>query len=272
MLYVAATRAIRALHLVGVVAPKADGTLAARAGSFLRLLWESVAGDFAAAVPAAETAARDDQDFTPQLVRLAHPAAPALLMQTEAPPLTAGVDEAALEAFTGDSLAAHVGTLVHTYLEMIARSGPAHWPAQRIDGLRPAMRLWLRGRGHTEADADRGAERTASALLATLASADGQWVLAPRAGAGAELALASVDGARIATQVIDRSFVEDGVRWVIDYKTARIDGDEAALLAHAARYRPQLERYAALFADAGLPVRLAVFYAASGRLVTMGVV
>ena len=269
VLYVAATRAIRALHLVGVVAPKADGTLAAKSGSFLRLLWDAVAADFEAAgqsgdaMPGGEGAVPADVGFTPQLVRLANPGAPALLAQAGMP-LPAGPEmaEAGAKFGVGDPLAAHVGTLVHTYLEMIARSGPADWPAQRIADLRPAMRRWLLGRGHTASDADAGVERTASALLATLASADGQWVLAPRAIAAAELALASADGARIATQVVDRTFVEAGVRWVIDYKTARIDGDAA----HAERYRPQLERYAALFRDEGLPVRMAIFYAASGRL------
>jgi ATP-dependent exoDNAse (exonuclease V) beta subunit len=67
--------------------------------------------------------------------------------------------------------------------------------------------------------------------------------------------------------VVDRSFVEAGERWIIDYKTARPEGD---LAAHAEAYRPQLERYAELFAGEGLPVRTAIFYAALGRLVEIG--
>jgi len=200
-------------------------------------------------------------------VRLADPVAPAILAQEGMPlPTAPEMTEIGAAPGVGDPLAAHVGSLVHTYLEMIARSGPQDWPAQRIADLRPAMRRWLLGRGHTESDANTGAERVAAALNATLASTDGQWVLAARATAAAELALSSAEGLHIATQVVDRTFVEAGERWIVDYKTARIAGDEAALRAHAERYRPQLERYAALFRDEGLPVRLAVFYAASGRL------
>jgi ATP-dependent exoDNAse (exonuclease V) beta subunit len=272
VLYVAATRAIRALHLVGVVAPRADGTLAARAGTFLGLLWGAVAGEFDAAAASAEEGAAIPAAaaFTPQLVRCAAPAAPAALLQAAAlPPAMPRVDAEAAEFVTGDPLAAHVGTLVHIYLEMIARSGVPAWPEQRIRALQPVMLGWLRQRGHTESDANAGAERCVAALLATIGSAQGQWVLAPRPQAGAELALTFRDGARIATQVVDRCFVEDGVRWIIDYKTARIDGGEAALRAHAERYRPQLERYAALFAHEGLPLRMAIFYAASGHLLEL---
>ncbi|MDO8932188.1 MAG: 3'-5' exonuclease, partial [Rhodocyclaceae bacterium] len=268
VLYVAATRAIRALHLVGLASPKADETLAVPAGSFLRLLWDAVAGEFAAAVQVAgEGAATDAAAFVPRLVRLAAPASPAILAAVAAPPAAApDIDAAAAEPGTGDPLATHVGTLVHAYLEIITRSGPQDWTAARIGDLRGAMGAWLRRQGHTAAAAEQGAARCAAALLATLGSAEGQWVLAPRADAAAELALASLDGRRIATQVVDRTFVEDGVRWIIDYKTAAVAGADD-LQVHSERYRPQLEGYAALFRDEGLPLRLAIFYAAAGRLV-----
>ena len=64
--------------------------------------------------------------------------------------------------------------------------------------------------------------------------------------------------------MVDRTFVEDGARWIIDYKTAQ---PEADLAAHAERYRPQLERYAGLFGDEGRPIRTGVFYTAVGRLI-----
>ena len=121
-------------------------------------------------------------------------------------------------------------------------------------------------------------------LATTLASADGQWVLRPRADAGAELAIARASaGHGQETRVVDRSFVEDGLRWIIDYKTAEpgaeasveasaeasAEADAARLRAHAEAYRPQLEAYAGLFAGEALPRRLAVFYVARGKLVTL---
>jgi len=97
-------------------------------------------------------------------------------------------------------------------------------------------------------------------------------VLRPRAESGAEMAIARVGaGGTAETRVVDRSFVEDGVRWIIDYKTADLGAaaDGARLAAHAGRYRAQLESYAALFADEGLAQRLAVFYVAHGILASL---
>ena len=73
------------------------------------------------------------------------------------------------------------------------------------------------------------------------------------------------------TRVLDRSFVEDGARWIIDYKTADLGAgaDVARLAAHAERYRPQLETYAGFFAGGGLPVRLGVLYVAHGILASL---
>ena len=96
---------------------------------------------------------------------------------------------------------------------------------------------------------------------------DGRWVLSAREQAASELALVKVsrgDTPIPSTSIVDRTFVEDGVRWIIDYKTATPAGD---LVAHAEHYREQLARYADLFADEGLPVRAGIFYAALGRLV-----
>ena len=60
--------------------------------------------------------------------------------------------------------------------------------------------------------------------------------------------------------VVDRSFVEDGVRWIVDYKTGAHEGGDVEhfIAARRAEYAPQLARYAALFTDA--PVRQALYF------------
>ncbi len=265
-LYVAATRAVRALHWVGVAKQKDEALALPPSGSFLRLLWPALEHDFAAAAVAeAEAAPVDASTFVPKLVRLVEPAGVSL---DEAKDEAAAVD---MES-TGDRLASDTGTLVHAYLEMIARDGLDAWPPERLDGLSEAMALWLAQQGHTAAFAREGATRAREALQTTLQSDDGRWVLAVRDGAAAELALSSASGAGVATDVIDRTFIADGVRWIVDYKTAdKVGPGGTALQAHAERFRPQLQRYGRLFADEGLPVKLAVFYAAAGRLVVLKV-
>ncbi|MBI5920809.1 MAG: UvrD-helicase domain-containing protein [Betaproteobacteria bacterium] len=284
VLYVAATRAIRSLHLVGVAKTNDDGEPVRPSGTFLGLLWDSVAGDFAAAAAggnlavAAERAADRQSRFVPKLVRVSAPAVAEILQQAAPPqpPDAALAQAGAAQAHggeTADPLAASVGTLVHAYLEMIARSGTAEWSQQRLDALQPAMALWLTQRGHSGAVAKQGAAQAAAIVQATLASAAGRWVLQPRPDSAAELAVARLAGERgrenVATHIVDRCFVEDGQRWIIDYKTTQLDDADAALPGHAERYRAQLERYARLFEEEGLPQRLAIFYAAHGRLVEL---
>jgi ATP-dependent helicase/nuclease subunit A len=98
--------------------------------------------------------------------------------------------------------------------------------------LQPAYRRWLRGQGHSEAEAENGAAEVVAALETTLASEAGRWLLADHPQAGAEQAWSSRDGDAVANHVIDRIFVADGCRWIIDYKTVRLPEAE---LAHTCR-------------------------------------
>ncbi|TRZ96661.1 MAG: DNA helicase [Rhodocyclaceae bacterium] len=289
VLYVAVTRAAHRLHLVAVAHCGEGGALAApRAASPLARLWPAVEAEFARAAaafaagiesPATTGPAAELADFVPQLMRLR---APAMASDWRAPALPAAATGCREDAV--DPLAATVGTLVHAVLELIAVD-PEGWSASRVIHRQPGFACWLASRGWSPADARAGAARVARMLTTTLASADGQWVLRRRPDAAAELALTRVGAGGTAdalcvpgiplrgqvTRVVDRSFVEDGVRWIIDYKTTDL-GDIAnisRLTAHAGRYRSQLESYAALFAAEGLPRRLAVFYVAHGILASL---
>jgi ATP-dependent exoDNAse (exonuclease V) beta subunit len=262
VLYVGATRAIRHLHLVGVATRNVKGEIKAPAHTFLDLLWPAVAQTFADVANTESLPTEASATFIPKLLRLAAPVA--VDLPVHVPVAAESVTMAGEDDETGQSLDARVGTLAHRYLEMIANDGLDAWPLARIGGLRGAMEIWLSQQGCGDRDAALGAERVVAILAATLGSEPGRWVLQARAGAAAELALAKVSRDGTPVHVVDRSFVENGVRWIIDYKTARPEGD---LAAHAERYRPQLERYAELFRAEGPPIRAAVFYAALGRLV-----
>jgi ATP-dependent exoDNAse (exonuclease V) beta subunit len=262
VLYVGATRAIRHLHLVGVATRNVKGEVRAPANTFLDLLWPAVVEKFAAVTEAALPLADAVVSFIPKLVRVSEPVVVQLPVQVSVdvaePVVDAEVDEPA-----GRSLDALAGTLAHRYLEMIAREGLDAWPVARIDGLRGVMEVWLSQQGCGDRDAALGAERVGAILATTLASEQGRWVLQARTSAATELALMKVSRGSTAQNVVDCSFVEDGVRWIIDYKTARPEKD---LATHAERYRPQLERYAELFSGESLPIRAAIFYVALGTL------
>ncbi|MRR08609.1 DNA helicase [bacterium] len=268
-LYVAATRARERLHLVAQLTSNAKGERKAATGSFLALLWPALSAQFEATeLIEADATPAGEGVFTPWLIRTVAPATPPELAAREdagaaAPSPDAGEDAAS-------TLDADIGTLVHAYLERIAIDGPEAWPPQRCADLMPAMEVWLARRGHEGAALAEGLARVGDSLRRTLESAEGRWVLAPRAEAAAELALARVEARGFSTHIVDRTFVENGVRWIVDYKTARPAGDETSLRSHAEGYREQLERYASLFRDEGLPIRAGIFYTALGCWVPLG--
>jgi ATP-dependent exoDNAse (exonuclease V) beta subunit len=169
------------------------------------------------------------------------------------------------------SIEADIGTLAHRYMEIIAKQGLAVWPLSRIASLQPAMRHWLRQQGHAERIANEAATQVERLLAVTVSSADGQWVLGMQAGADAELALSKLTGDEVKNHIVDRTFVDDGVRWIIDYKTTELPVDATAevLQLAAEGHRKQLENYAVLFEAEALPIKCAVFFMHAGRLVNL---
>jgi len=282
LLYVGATRARRQLHLLGSAAPNSKGSALRPPPpeSLLALLWPLAEAEFVrawqpdpapvdAAAHAATAPARPTlAEYAHRLQRLAQPGWPAALMH-QTPQRSATASSAATAATPervdpddlapGPDLAADVGTLVHRYLELIAHDGLAAWPEERLPALQAVMQQWLRTQGHPEAAAAQGALQVQRHLFNTLQAPAGRWLLGPHPHAASEWALDSHEQGALQAHVIDRSFVEHGQRWIIDYKTSR------HAEAPSAAQRQQLQRYQALFDD-GLPLRLALFYTHSGQL------
>ncbi len=278
LLYVAATRAVRCLHLLGaaiVDADKDDGFKAPASGSLLGLLWGNTARTVFQARLAAEgvsaplVAAGNDASFVPDLLRLSRPVLADVFQINEISLPDAGNQAVADE---GESrLEAAVGTLVHRALELIARDDLPNWTAERVTALRPAYQRWLVQQGLPAKAAAGGAQTVLAALTRTLGSETGRWILSQRDEAAAEAAWSRRGEFGSVNQIIDRIFVADGARWIVDYKTVQLadNASDHFLAQRAETYRPQLERYAQLFEDSSLPLRLAVFYPLQAKLVEL---
>lgn len=264
VLYVAATRTKKRLHLVAALKPNSKGEIKPTENTLLGLLWDAVGDEFQSAESRSlRESGADDAGFIPSLIRLPQPAVPALL-RVEGPTLPMNEVEMGDGAEEVAGIEASCGTLAHLYMELMAQDGVAQWSPERVRGLEPAMQRWLERQGHEEKECASGAQRVLQALLTTLASEAGQWVLQAHEQAASEFALATWENGQLRHHVIDRTFVADGVRWIVDYKSARL---RQASGEAAETWRPQLERYARLFREEGLPVRKAVFFLASGKLV-----
>jgi ATP-dependent exoDNAse (exonuclease V) beta subunit len=274
LMYVGCTRAKRRLHLTAVLKIKADAKTHASAWgdppapSALARLWPAVAALAQPAEPAAGAVpAADDVPaaVAPPLVRL--PAA----WQADPPPsalgIAASVDAIAADAVPFDwaqATAAAIGTVAHRLLAEIAHDGLAAWTPERMAACRASVEVALAGEGvgvHARVDATA---RVLAVLRRTLDDARGRWLFAPEhADAHSEWALAGMQDGVVDHVTLDRTFVADGVRWIVDFKTGRHEGGDATtfLDREQDRYRAQLERYARIVR--GLdprPIRLALYF------------
>ncbi len=269
LLYVAMTRSIRKCHLIATVKPNKNSELNPSAKSLLALLWPNLAAQFAGAAPSTNNKKTQVRlaDFTPKLMRLNSPTVPDLLknllkIQSPAP----SFDPQNQHILPALNLAADAGSLAHLYMEMIANEGLEHWPASRMDIAFQSMQFWLLQRGHAKNEVEKYVLQIISALKQTIASPEGVWILAPRASSQAELSITTLVENAVQEQRIDLTFIENDIRWIIDYKFG-LEVKEANAHIVALAHQPQLARYAALFAHENLPIKTAVFFLSLGKLV-----
>ena len=159
--------------------------------------------------------------------------------------------------------AVHVGVVVHRYLQMMAESGLQHWNAARVNGLASAFERHLELLGVDAEDLPIAVSRVRRALLGVLDDANGRWIVGPREQAQSEMTLVDIVDGRLTQLRVDRTFIEAGERWIVDYKTGTHEGadPQAFLDAEVERYRPQMEAYAhALARRDPRPIRVALYF------------
>ena len=165
-----------------------------------------------------------------------------------------------------------LGHLVHKALAWMANT-------QTLDiaTLAQRMSIWAQ---HLDVELERTSELVADArhhLQQVCSSEHGKWVLSEHEQAQCEWAISGADqNGQVHNVVLDRYFVTNQQRWIIDYKTALPDRQstpmtrQAFLQNQAERYRPQLDRYrhlvAELCADDPLPIRTALFFTGIAEL------
>jgi ATP-dependent helicase/nuclease subunit A len=277
LLYVASTRAIHGLHLFAAVTPTKSGEIKPGGGTLLCQLWPAIqAGQtlrILAAADPGETPVELDEDDDPsahsadlpQVYRrlsagwqLPAPHAPVRQAQAEPPEIRDTIEF----RWAGED-ARLTGNLVHRLLQEIAVQGLQTW---RDDG-KVWHENWCRRQlvreGVQGAKADAIIARVVLALDNCLGSELGRWVLEPRESAECEYAVTAVLDGQPRNLVLDRTFIDSGARWIIDYKTSsHVGGDlEGFLQNEAERYREQLQQYRqALAINESRPIRTALYF------------
>ncbi len=257
LLYVAATRARKRLHLVGHVSiDEATGQAKTPpSASLLGRLWPCLIPPVPPASAKDATAPLDDgpEWQGEPLRRIDGNGLAQLARQTDiaiSPGFAAaargtwgeGGEHPAWQLESGYDAA--IGTLAHAWLARIGQDGVDAWPADALAQRLPAMRRQLTRAGIPASQADAASEAVLDTLQATLSDDKGLWLLS-QSGARREWPLIDAAGK---VSVIDLALsTEDG--WlIVDYKTGRPQPNESPT-AFAQRMRQrhgdQLLRYCA---------------------------
>lgn len=270
LLYVAATRAKKHLHLLGnVTAKQREGEMKIaepRKGSMLRMLWPALVEQFESAAPHAELPSMT-QMMPPaqQLRRLPRdwmpPAAASPLLARTQLVIDAPDEHPLFDWVTQTSR--HVGTLVHRELDRALHAGGAATPHDR-----ERLQVELAELGVPPERCEQASVRVVDALERMRSDARGRWLLGLTneiAEIESELALTGLVQGHLVQGVIDRTFVDaHGTRWIVDFKTSTHEGGglNAFLDEEVVRYTPQLQRYAQLLRQwrPGQPLRMALYF------------
>lgn len=267
LLYVAATRAARHLYLFGHVKERKDGP-APEPRSLLGRLWPAAQEAFMAeAAPIADRGAAEDVDSEPPILLRRLP------LHWKGPPVSVAQDTPTPQAETSvappafewaGEAARFTGTLYHRWVQLIGEHAERAFGAADIERLKPALRAEAERAGLPDDEVPLIVDNVAAALLNTLDDERGRWLLAHRPGqAWSEYSLTTVgEDGRLERHILDRSFIDDGTRWIIDFKSGRHEGGDldTFIAAERKRYGDQLRRYRGLFTHEAIPIRLALYY------------
>jgi len=284
LLYVAATRAVHSLHLFVSIKPNKDDDIKPENGSLMANLWPAIEHQYRDQLLEISASSQDTDDETTQnddqtealnlkmeYRRLSSnwqlPATPAPVQQHAPDDLRA---QDYIEFNWAGEGARLTGNLVHRLLQLIGESGLANWHSS---GGLAKRHNWCRSQLASEGikgdKADVIIKRACLAIENCLNSKQGQWILDNHPDAQCELAITAVLNDRPVNLVLDRTFVADGTRWIIDYKSSSHSGGDLQgfLDNEASRYSEQMQRYRqALALTETLPIKTALYFPLLDRL------
>jgi len=167
----------------------------------------------------------------------------------------------AAQTYRTNYLARLCGDLIHHSLMRIVREQIAQ-PSPKL--FVSDWRNGLQGRGLADQQQQSAIDNLGTMLEAVIIDDRGKWLLDwNHTQSAAELEMDYLNNFEgIQRAIVDRTFVENGTRWIIDYKSSSPSENQKLedFLHHEAEtYSPQLKRYAALFDE---PVKAMLYFPA----------
>lgn len=232
LLYVATTRAKQSLHLFAEVNT--------RKGTALALLADHFDGEVTDTSPT-DSSLPEDRNYFNRLPSSFFIDTPA----TSTTPIIAPQYTPNLKTHE-----ATIGTIIHRALEIMSLTQTAPTP--------DSIKAWCLTAGVPCSACDKIIEMTLKAINNTKNDPKGQWILDNHPEAESEWHITYFDHQGAHSLIIDRTFVYNERRWIIDYKTGQSE--------EANSHRPQLNTYAhALSKNNTLPISCGIYYPLTSR-------
>tara|TARA_R110002072_G_scaffold303138_1_gene495416 strand:+ start:27765 stop:31235 length:3471 start_codon:yes stop_codon:yes gene_type:complete len=257
ILYVGCTRAKKHLYLTCCLSENELGeTMAPTKRSFMGALWPAVNNQ----VKIIDVNYDFSEDSNNKLIKIDQPKRVSLKANVPALPTDdllrefrgrMGVNNIDLPDLSWKAdFSAQVGQLFHRILRRICLDGSQQWSLNKILGTQQAWGHQLLQLGIPKILESTILNQITDCLKLVLSDATAQWILTnTHTSSACEISISSIDSkGKLITSIIDRTFIDNGIRWIIDYKTAVPKYGESLVLFEERmieEHRSQLNRYAA---------------------------
>ena len=278
LLYVAATRTKKQLHLFGHL-KKSKTTQAPEKDSLLSKLWPHIGEEWLSLL---EQGMQETSviEAVPEEKRHTTLRLPADFQAPEPPadittgPVTQIEDDEALypEYVWAGNEARFLGNVLHEFFKSIADQGLEQWRSSNLNRMESQLETALLAEGLSLPQIEPILSVGVRALKNIVDDKTGQWILKNHEDAHSEYPLTGFIKHIYINKILDRTFVDsEGVRWIIDYKTGEHQGADLDhyFSEEIKRYRPQLDLYEELIKLKGenRPIKKALYYPLHNRLV-----
>lgn len=293
LLYVGCTRAIKKLHLLACINTKEDELVAPAKVSLLHSIWPFVKDN--TIIVNSNNSNNRNNSSTPEntkpglqhILRLpTHWQAPVptdvtLLKEYRGHEFSMSESDNPLNIpeveTTGARLARHTGTVIHNALQAIVENklvtnGHCITADIFINQQHNFWKIQLQQLGWSGDNLNRALQKIATAITTTLTSEKGRWLLnSDNEQSACELSLMQKDKEDVREHIIDRTFIANGVRWIVDYKSSEPEAGQSMedfAAQEMETYKGQLQRYEKLMSVVeSLPIKTTLYLVSIGMLI-----
>lgn len=259
LLYVAMTRAKNKCYLIGTVKKEGDLVIP-NSGTFMNILWPFFSDKFT------EIATPEDENsfekFIPKLRRLndnfySGDKRYKRSIDTEGLSFCYPNMSTDIQRFTGN--------IVHKYLEIIVKK---QLDVDKIlsNKLDYTESLYLE-KNFKKKDIKIGLNLVKKSLEMLKKTSDGRWILNRYLADNSEVSYLLESNNTTTQYIPDRSFIENDIQWIIDYKTPFSPIKNLAV--EAKKHLPQLRLYETIFKGNKRVIQKAIYFAPQGKLIKL---